>query len=86
MFTKDEMTQQMGKIRDQLIESMFAHERIVHGGKPCWGNRASAVAYLAHCLGLGSRPQHLEVMLEQLQEYERECINPQCTHRTVSTL
>jgi hypothetical protein len=49
----DELAAAMGSIRDQVLAVVREHEEAAHGGHPCWLERCGALAYLAHCLGVG---------------------------------
>ncbi len=72
----------MSKPMSQMIESlntaadlfeveMQLHESEAHGGVHCEPNRASAVAFLAHRLGVrGIAFDYASVLLE---EYDRNC-------------
>ncbi len=79
MLERDEMTEALGDIRDRLCIIMAQHEVETHDGRPCWGNRASAIAHLAHCLGIrGSSWDYAKVLLD---EYDAACPGqPACAH------
>lgn len=78
MQSQDEMVAQMAAVRDQVIEILAAHEREVHGGKPCLSNRASALGYLAHALGVRSEAWRLAEQM--LREYDANCTATDCMH------
>lgn len=78
MLPYDQMVLAMSALRDQLITTMQQHERRAHGGAPCMGNRASAIAYLAHCLGVRDDAWHYAATLRQ--EYDAHCVGDQCPH------
>jgi hypothetical protein len=78
MLTMDQMTVALGAVRDQVLAIMRDHEREVHGGEPCWGNRASAVAHLAHCLGF--TPGVWEHANRLRHEYDVICRQADCPH------
>lgn len=73
MLTNDQMIVRCGAIRDQVLEFCREHERTDHAGEPCYGNRASVVAYLAHTLGLQNL-QALGYVAGLLQEYNERCL------------
>lgn len=72
---KSENQLSMRRVRDLLHEVIGKHEHSDHGGNCCWGNRAGAIAYLAHTLGFHPDQLATEVY-PLLQQYERDC--PDC--------
>jgi hypothetical protein len=58
-------------IRDLTFELLGAHERVAHEGHPCGMNRVSHVAWMAHCLGIGSA--HLQKLMACIAMYESGC-------------
>jgi hypothetical protein len=78
MLSPDRQVIVMGSLRDQLVALMHDHENTAHGGKPCAGNRASAVAYLAHCLGV--RGELWDYAHTLLEEYDANCKGDNCEH------
>ncbi len=78
MLPLDEMQVAIAAARDQVLAVVTRHERDAHGGSPCIGNRASAVAYLAHCLGV--RGQAWLYAESLLAEYDAFCPGRDCTH------
>jgi hypothetical protein len=76
-----EMQQQLAPARDQIIAAILKHEGEAHGGGPCWGNRASAVAYIAHALGMGvCGAEGWQYTGTLLAWYDRHCVQSDCTH------
>ena len=80
MLTPDKMTLAMGAVRDQILAIMRDHELESHAGAPCFGNRSSCVAYLAHCLGLGGVDPSMAYTAEVLTEYDARCQGDDCPH------
>ncbi len=78
MLRPDQMEASMSGVRDQILAAMDDHERNVHHGEPCMGNRASTVAFLAHCLGVRGEARNLAQ--ELLLEYDARCVQGQCEH------
>lgn len=78
MLSNDKMTIAMGAVRDQVLAVVMAHERDDHAGQPCMSNRASAVAYIAHCLGV--RNDVWTYSEELLAEYDANCKDTDCKH------
>jgi len=68
----------MGAARDQVLALIGEHERSAHQGQPCWSTRASAIAYLMHCLAV--RDDVLVTTLGYLREYDALCQDRQCGH------
>jgi hypothetical protein len=60
-------------IADQVMALMRDHEDDAHRGRPCPGNRASFVAYLAHCLGVRAHSHLWRYVGAVLEEYESRC-------------
>lgn len=83
MLRPDEMQKAMAEARTLILESILKHEREAHQGEPCMGNRASAVAYLAHCLSV--RWEAWEYAEELLIQYDRDCVDPNCPHHARRT-
>ena len=84
MMNNDQLIVAMGAVRDQMLAVLLDHERSCHAGAPCWGNRVSTLAYLAHCMGLDSREtlRWKAYMLDLLDEYEAMCKKGGCDHAT----
>lgn len=78
MLTPDKMSVAMGAVRDQILAVVMQHERESHNGAPCWGNRASAIAYLCHTLGV--RGEVLDYAVSLLAEYDENCEQNDCRH------
>ncbi len=78
MLTPDQQTVAMGAIRDQVLAICRGHELEAHGGRPCMANRASAVAFLAHCLGV--RGPVWEYAEQLLHDYDARCDGRDCDH------
>lgn len=77
MLTPEKQAIAMMAVRDQMEAALKHHETEAHGGKPCAGNRASAIAYLAHCLGVcGELWDYAGGLREQ---YDANCKGP-CEH------
>ncbi len=79
MHTPDEIAAIMAGIRDQVLVAIEEHEVSDHDGRPCWSNRASTVAYLAHCLGIHGQSDLLMVA-HHVGEYQRRCTSSACPH------
>jgi hypothetical protein len=79
MLTNDEMSVAMQAVRDQVLALMRDHEQRAHDGRPCWGNRSSAIAFLAHCLGFKGNAIWIEVR-QLLAEYDAHCTGKSCVH------
>jgi hypothetical protein len=73
MLSPDAQKIRMSAIRDQILAADKEHEEESHGGKPCWSNRASTVAYIAHCLGIKPGSDVWERAGELLYVYEDLC-------------
>ena len=80
MLTNDEMSVAMSAARDLVLALIRDHEKKAHAGRECLGNRASAVAYLGHCLGLGQVDGSWRYAGQLLGEYDDHCIDPNCVH------
>lgn len=57
---------------DRILKAILAHEFEAHKGGACLPNRLSAVAYLAHKLGLKSKV-HLARLAVAMDEYDERC-------------
>lgn len=73
MMSNDEMTGAMASVRDQILAIVQDHERTAHAGAPCWLNRASALAYLAHCLGIHPETPPWDYVSRLAGEYDEQC-------------
>ena len=82
MLPYNQMALAMGALRDQLIATIRMHERKAHDGAPCMGNRASAIAYLAHCIGIrGSNAW--SAVGDMSRDYDARCTDGgDCLHPT----
>ena len=69
--THEEMPVAMGAVRDQLLALIQEHERTDHGGDVCLAGRASAIAYLAHSIGVRDGAWTYAESL--LAEYDAAC-------------
>ena len=78
MLELGDMIPAMRGLADEITEICLAHEREAHGGKVCWPNRGSAMAYIGHCLGIND-PAALVFVKEMMLEYARLC--PDCKHK-----
>jgi hypothetical protein len=78
MLSNEKMSVAMSAVRDQVLEVCASHEREAHGGQACMGNRASAIAFLAHCLGV--RGEAWDYAEELLAEYDANCDGTDCGH------
>jgi len=78
MLNPDQQAVAMGAVRDQIIALMHEHERESHDGQPCAANRASAVAFIAHCLGV--RGEVWDYARSLLAQYDARCDNLNCEH------
>jgi hypothetical protein len=71
---KDEM-KVLGDSRDDLIDMIRRHERQRHGGGCCLEERISAVAFIAHSLGLAADDNdawdYARAIVKQVYEVER---------------
>lgn len=65
----------MRRLADEMTAYLAEHEREVHGGEPCMANRASAVGFVAHALGVRSVSQ----ITEMIAWYDLHC--PACEHQ-----
>lgn len=79
MLSNEKMAIAMSAVQDQLLAVIASHEREDHEGKACMPNRASAIAYLAHCLGV--RGIHWDGAGQFLEEYDHSCKDPSHQHR-----
>lgn len=75
-----ENQQSMSELRDSLLLVMHSHEAQDHGGKPCPGHRVSAIAFLAHSLGIHSLLAW-DAVQRVSQDYAAECAN--CPHLVI---
>lgn len=57
---------------EAAIAAIREHEIREHFGGPCVGNRLSAVAFLAHHLGL-KRKAHLDTVGQLMDHYDANC-------------
>jgi hypothetical protein len=74
----DKLEAAMGAVRDQLLAVLARHEREAHGGRACMSNRASAIGFLAHCLGVrGSAWRYAE---DRLVWHDLNCKAGSCVH------
>ncbi len=73
MLPPDQMVTAMSAIRDQLFALMAQHERDEHAGAPCWPNRGSAIAFLAHCLGIHAASGLWCWIGDELERYTLNC-------------
>lgn len=64
----------MRRLADEMEAYLRKHEVEAHDGDACMGNRASAVGFVAHCLGVRSLPQ----IAEMIALYDLHC--PNCVH------
>ena len=71
MLNGEQMAEAMNAISDQVEMLMREHENEEHGGTYCGGNRASAVAFLAHRLGV--RGAVWDYAHQVLAVYDAEC-------------
>lgn len=78
MLTPDQQAVALGAIRDPVLAIAKGHEREAHDGRPCPANRASVVAFFAHCLGVRGRPWDYAEHL--LAEYDVRCADATCDH------
>lgn len=80
MFAPDEMAEKAADIRDQVLALIREHENEEHAGFPCWGNRVSLLAWLAHNLGCsGPRlEQFAESFRRECHEYDARCTDMAC--------
>jgi hypothetical protein len=54
------------KARDLFLAALDKHDEEAHGGRFCLVERAGALAYLAHCMGL--RPAILPVVAQMMAD------------------
>jgi hypothetical protein len=83
MLSPDEQVIAMGAIRDQIIAAILDHERTAHGGQPCLSNRASVVAFIAHCLGVRDEVWNYAQSL-LVEHYDAYCPDPQLQPRQIA--
>ncbi len=79
MMSESEMDGAMSNVRDRILEIMESHEIRAHAGKACMSNRASVVAYVAHCIGVRGEAWNYAEQLRQ--DYDRSCRFENCTHK-----
>jgi hypothetical protein len=79
MLSPDEMTDAIGSARDQVLKVVLDHEQDTHQGRPCWGNRFSAIAHLAHSLGVTSAD--LAEVGKLVDVYDANCKDESCPHQ-----
>ena len=80
MLSRSEMQIAMAEVRDAMIKVIERQERESHEGKPCSGNRASAIAYMAHSIGVRHSCWDLAGVL--LDQYDAACNDRNCRHET----
>lgn len=73
MLTPEKMGAAILAVTDQLVAVLEAHERADHGGEICPGNRLSAVAFIAHRLGVNTFRSGWPAFVTVLKQYERDC-------------
>jgi hypothetical protein len=77
MLSRDELMEKMGDVRDALFDALGRHEAETHGGLACWPARASAVAFVAHCLGVMNNTLLWDEVGKMLDTYDAGC-NDRC--------
>jgi hypothetical protein len=84
MLSPDDIQAKLSEARRIIIDVILDHEREAHDGHICWGNRASAVALVAHSLGLGALGTTGWVFTEALlRDYDQHCKALACEHPRV---
>ena len=73
MMDRGEMSQELDPARDLILRVCGEHEAAKHGGNPCWANRASAVAWICHSLGIHNKTPLWDYVGEQLADYDANC-------------
>lgn len=76
MVSKEQMVVFMNAIADQVEASCSEHETEDHGGEMCYVNRMSAVAFLAHRLGIKPGNASASSFTLLLDDYQQNC--PHC--------
>jgi len=82
MLTPQKQALAMTAVRDQFLTALEFHEREDHAGEPCAANRLSALAYLAHSLGMGE--EHLCHFAKLLEKYNRDCPDQKCSRQELT--
>lgn len=77
--TFEELSAALAEAREKFTEALAAHERDVHDGRPCWPNRAGAIAWFAHGIGINA-PMVMSQVFPILARYDRHCPDPECRH------
>lgn len=78
MRTPEQISIACAAVADQLEAIMRDHEEEGHGGRTCFGNRASTIAFLAHRLAV--RNEYWDHASTLLEEYDRRCTKATCGH------
>lgn len=78
MLSNEAQAVAMAAVRDQLIEAIRLHETASHDGKACPGNRAGAIAYLAHSLLLDDEAWNFAQAVKL--QYDSNCQDASCAH------
>ncbi len=73
MLTPDKMNAAMHAVTDQLDAVLKAHEREDHAGGQCVGSRISAVAFIAHWIGINTFRSSWQMFLDAVKDYETNC-------------
>lgn len=73
MMTREEINDSLEAVRARILEVASDHEIDVHGGNPCWPNRASMIAWVAHSLGIHRETPLWDRVGELLDEYDACC-------------
>jgi hypothetical protein len=68
-------------LREHLFALMAQYEETCLGGKACWQNRAAAMGWLCHAIGLGKHPGAMDQVLAFLAGYDRDCRSAECGHK-----
>src|ERR1051326_324819 len=73
MLTDDELQSAMHAVRDDLLRVLGEHEAADHAGEPCWPNRANAIAWLCHALGIHTGTPVFRYVAERLDHFDARC-------------
>lgn len=76
MSTKKDLNAAICAARDALIDGISAHEKECHDGEVCVPERANALAFLAHSIGLDEARYFGEVLARAFEIRQRHETEP----------